>query len=106
MAQKSGIARSTTGPPRFDPSPAYVAGLLYLGLALFVLLVILGLTRYARGFVASASVLIGIVVGMAAAGAVGLVDLSRVATAPWFDVVRPFAFGAPTFVSSLRSAFS
>ncbi|WP_082504166.1 nucleobase:cation symporter-2 family protein [Methylobacterium sp. Leaf111] len=77
-------------------NPRYGA-LLYLGLALFVLLVILGLTRYARGFVASASVLIGIVVGMAAAGAFGLVDLSRVATAPWFDVVRPFAFGAPTF---------
>lgn len=27
------FAWATTGPPRFDPSPAYVAGLLYLGLA-------------------------------------------------------------------------
>jgi len=67
-------------------NPRYGA-LLYLGLALFVLLVILGLTRYARGFVASASVLIGIVVGMAAAGAFGLVDLSRAAAAPRFDLV-------------------
>lgn len=77
-------------------NPQYGAPL-YLGIALFVLLVILALTRYTRGFVASASVLIGIVAGMAAAGAFGLVDLSRVAAAPWFDVVRPFAFGMPTF---------
>jgi NCS2 family nucleobase:cation symporter-2 len=42
-------------------------------------------------------VLIGIVVGMAVAGFFGLVDLSRVASAPWFDVVRPFAFGMPKF---------
>nr|WP_246733269.1 nucleobase:cation symporter-2 family protein [Methylobacterium sp. BTF04] len=77
-------------------NPNYGA-LLYLGIALFVLLVILSLTRYSRGFVASASVLIGIVVGMVVAGFFGLVDLSRVASAPWFDVVRPFAFGWPKF---------
>lgn len=77
-------------------NPQYGAPL-YLGLALFVLLVILALTRYSRGFVASASVLIGIVVGMAAAAFFGLVDLSRVAAAPWFDIVRPFAFGWPKF---------
>lgn len=77
-------------------NPRY-GSLLYLAIALFVLLVILALTRYTRGFVASASVLIGIVAGMGAAGMFGLVDLSRVASAPWFDVVRPFAFGPPTF---------
>ncbi|WP_375463251.1 nucleobase:cation symporter-2 family protein [uncultured Methylobacterium sp.] len=69
----------------------------FLGIAAFVLCVILAITRYGVGFVSSASVLIGIVVGMVVAGFFGLVDLGRVATAPWFDVVRPFAFGWPTF---------
>ena len=70
---------------------------LFLGIALFVLVVILALTRYATGFLASASVLIGIVAGMVFAGLFGLVHLDRVAAAPWFDLVRPFAFGWPKF---------
>ncbi|TXM89507.1 purine permease, partial [Methylobacterium sp. WL122] len=69
----------------------------FLGISAFVLCVILAITRYGTGFVASASVLVGIVVGTLVAGAFGLVDLSHVATAGWFDVVRPFAFGWPTF---------
>ncbi|WP_430912358.1 nucleobase:cation symporter-2 family protein [Methylobacterium sp. sgz302541] len=69
----------------------------FLGISAFVLLVIMAITRYGTGFVSSASVLIGIVVGMVVAGLFGLVDLSRVASAPWFDVVRPFAFGWPAF---------
>ncbi|HEX8416972.1 MAG TPA: nucleobase:cation symporter-2 family protein [Methylobacterium sp.] len=77
-------------------NPDYGAPL-FLAIAAFVLCVILAITRYATGFVASASVLIGIVAGMIAAAVFGLVDLARVGTAPWFDVVRPFAFGWPTF---------
>ncbi|KAB1072423.1 nucleobase:cation symporter-2 family protein [Methylobacterium planeticum] len=69
----------------------------FLGISAFVLVLILVITRYATGFVASASVLIGIIVGMVVAAVLGLVDLGRVASAPWFDVVRPFAFGWPTF---------
>lgn len=69
----------------------------FLGISAFVLLVIMAITRYGAGFVSSASVLIGIVVGMVVAGFAGLVDLSRVASASWFDVVRPFAFGWPAF---------
>lgn len=83
-------------------NPDYGAPL-FLGIALFVLVVILALTRYATGFLASASVLIGIVAGMVFASLFGLVHLDRVAAAPWFDVIRPFAFGWPKFeiVSSL-----
>ena len=69
----------------------------YLGIAAFVLCAILAITRYATGFVASASVLIGIALGMVLAGFAGLVELDRVAAAPWFDLVRPFAFGWPSF---------
>ncbi|KQP97420.1 purine permease [Methylobacterium sp. Leaf121] len=69
----------------------------YLGIAAFVLCAILAITRYATGFVASASVLIGIALGMVLAGFAGLEELDRVAAAPWFDMVRPFAFGWPSF---------
>ncbi|MCJ2052485.1 nucleobase:cation symporter-2 family protein [Methylobacterium sp. J-070] len=77
-------------------NPRYGAPL-YLAIAAFVLCVIMAITRYGTGFVNSASVLIGIVAGMIVAGFFGLVDLGRVAGAPWFDIVRPFAFGLPTF---------
>ncbi|AWN38076.1 nucleobase:cation symporter-2 family protein [Methylobacterium radiodurans] len=77
-------------------NPNYGAPL-YLGIAAFVLCVILLVARYATGFAASASVLIGIVLGMIVSGFAGLVHLDRVAAAAWFDVVRPFAFGWPTF---------
>ncbi len=77
-------------------NPHYGAPL-HLAIAAFVLCVILAVTRFCTGFVGSASVLIGIVAGMLVAAPFGLVDLGHVVTAPWFDVVRPFAFGLPTF---------
>ncbi len=77
-------------------NPNYGAPL-YLAIATFVLCMILAITRFGTGFVNSASVLIGIVVGTLVAAFFGLLDLGHVATAPWFDVVRPFAFGVPTF---------
>ncbi|GEP11152.1 nucleobase:cation symporter-2 family protein [Methylobacterium gnaphalii] len=77
-------------------NPNYGA-LIYLGIAAFVLCLILAITRYTTGFINSASVLIGIVVGTVLAALLGLVDASHVATAAWFDIVRPFAFGFPTF---------
>ena len=58
---------------------------------------ILALTRYGTGFVDSASVLLGIVVGRWSRPLFGLVDFAQVATASWFDVVLPFHFGLPTF---------
>ncbi len=70
---------------------------IYLAISAFVLVTILAITRYATGFVASASVLIGIVVGMIVAALFGLVDVSKVAAAPWLDMVKPFHFGWPAF---------
>lgn len=77
-------------------NPHYGAPL-NLAIAAFVLSVILAITRFGTGFVNSASVLIGIVIGMVVAGFFGLVEFGHVASAPWFDLVRPFAFGVPTF---------
>ncbi len=69
----------------------------FLALALFVLVVILGITKYGRGFVANIAVLIGIVAGCIVSAAFGLMHFEKVAAAPWFGIIVPFQFGWPVF---------
>ena len=68
-----------------------------MAIAAFVLVVILLITRYSRGFLANISVLLGIVAGCVLAVALGKMGFDKVGKAHWFDVVTPFAFGVPTF---------
>ena len=68
-----------------------------LGIAAFVLLFILALVRYGRGFICNISVLLGIVAGCAVAYVMDKMTFAKVANAHWFDIVTPFAFGMPTF---------
>ena len=53
--------------------------------------------RFGRDLLARAAILVGLVVGTIAAATFVGVDTSNVATAPWFSVVTPFAFGPPEF---------
>ncbi|ODS91756.1 MAG: purine permease [Comamonas sp. SCN 65-56] len=71
--------------------------LTYLGISAAVILSIIIFMRYGRGFFSHISVLLGLIVGYAIAFGLGLVDFSGVAEAPYFGVVKPFHFGAPTF---------
>jgi NCS2 family nucleobase:cation symporter-2 len=84
------------GPVPMVDNPNYAA-LDNMAVAGFVLLAILLLVRYARGFVANIAVLLGIVIGCAVAVAMGKMSFDKVARAHWVDIVTPFAFGAPTF---------
>ena len=68
-----------------------------LGIALFVLLVILALIKWGAGFLANVAVLLGIVAGAILAAALGLMHFEKVASAAWVDVVVPFRFGVPQF---------
>ena len=68
-----------------------------LAVAAAVLVFILLLVKYAKGFVANISVLLGLVGGCVVAVAMGKMNLDKVGKAGWFDVVTPFAFGMPTF---------
>jgi NCS2 family nucleobase:cation symporter-2 len=68
-----------------------------LAIAAFVLVIILLLVKYTRGFISNISVLLGITAGCAVAIAMGKMNFDKVARAHWFDVVTPFAFGPPTF---------
>jgi uracil-xanthine permease len=78
------------------PNPKY-ADLTGLGIATIVLASILLIARYAKGFVANISVLLGIVIGGLVATAMGLMNFDKVGKAAWFDVVTPFHFGMPVF---------
>lgn len=78
------------------PNPDY-GQLQGLGIALFVLLVILGLIKWGTGFVANVSVLLGIVAGAVLASALGVMHFDKVAAAPWGALVVPFKFGVPQF---------
>ena len=78
------------------PNPKY-ADLTGVGIATIVLVSILLIARYAKGFVANISVLLGIVIGGVVATALGLMNFDKVGKAAWFDVVTPFHFGMPVW---------
>jgi uric acid transporter len=78
------------------PNPGY-GQLEGLGIALFVLLVILGLIRWGSGFVANVSVLLGIIAGAILATILGVMHYDHVVSASWVSIVTPFRFGIPTF---------
>ena len=68
-----------------------------MAIAAAVMVFILLLVKYTKGFVANISVLLGIVAGCVIAVAMGKMNFDKVDKAHWFDVVTPFAFGMPTF---------
>ncbi len=78
------------------PNPKY-ADLGGVGIAGLVLVSILVIARYAKGFLANISVLLGIVIGGVVATALGLMNFDKVAKAPWVEVVMPLQFGMPIF---------
>jgi uric acid transporter len=78
------------------PNPNY-GQLEGLGIALFVLLVILGLIRFCKGFIANVAVLLGIIAGAILAAVLGVMHFDHVVSASWVDIVPPLRFGLPTF---------
>lgn len=62
-----------------------------------VLTTIILVMKYARGFFANISVLLGIIVGASLAASLGLMHFEHVGRADWFELVTPFHFGLPIF---------
>ncbi|MDO9597470.1 MAG: nucleobase:cation symporter-2 family protein [Azoarcus sp.] len=89
-------AMKLPGPIPMVDNPSYGA-LDNMAVAGVVLVMILLLVRYGRGFVSNIAVLLGIVFGCFIAAGMGKMHFDQVAKAQWFDVVTPFAFGMPTF---------
>ncbi|WP_304511180.1 MULTISPECIES: nucleobase:cation symporter-2 family protein [Aquitalea] len=77
-------------------SPDYGSPL-YLGISLSVLIFILLIIRFARGFLANISILLGLVLGFCIALLLGKVDFDGLQDASWFALITPFKFGAPRF---------
>jgi uric acid transporter len=88
-----GINWAAGGPPTI---PNY-GDPLHLGIALIVLISILLVIRYVKGFFANIAVLLGIIIGFIIAMALGKVNFAGVAEAKWIALVYPFQFGVPTF---------
>ncbi len=77
-------------------NPAYGAPE-HLSIALIVLIAVLLITKFARGFFANIAVLLGIVVGLVVSIFMGKVNFAGTAEAPWVAFIYPFQFGMPTF---------
>ena len=95
-AQAASAPLKLAGPIPMTNNPSYGA-LDNMAIAAAVLVFILLLVRYAKGFVANISVLLGIAAGCIVAIAMGKMNFDKVGQAKGFDVVTPFAFGMPTF---------
>ena len=89
----SAVTMTPAGPV---PNPAYCAPL-HLAVAAVELVSILLITRFVKGFFANISVLLGLVIGMLIAIALGKVSFANLDQVAWFAMVRPFQFGMPTF---------
>ena len=66
--------------------------------AFLIILIIVAIEVWTKGFLRSISVLIGLVAGTAIASFMGLVSLKPVMQASWFHLPQLFYFGVPEFV--------
>jgi uric acid transporter len=78
------------------PNPKY-AQMPHIIIAGIVLVSILLIAKYAKGFIANISVLLGIILGGVIATLAGLMTFEKVAKAGWFDLVLPFEIATPVF---------
>lgn len=77
-------------------NPAY-APLGNIGLSALVLVAILAIARFGKGFVSNISVLLGIIIGGFIATLSGAMTFGKVVDAGWFALITPFHFGMPIF---------
>jgi OHCU decarboxylase len=89
--------------PKLVPAHLRFGSYTNLALAMFTVLVILALTRFARGFLPTVAVLVGLVIGTGVAALISDGSGGRVAKfggvggADWLGFTGPFHFGAPKF---------
>ena len=77
-------------------NPEY-ASLSRILIGIVVLVSILMISRYAKGFLANIAVLMGIVIGGVLAAAMGMMHFDDIAGAAWFAPIMPMHFGTPIF---------
>ncbi len=77
-------------------NPAYAAPA-NIAISALVLVAILAIAKFGKGFVSNIAVLLGIVIGGVVAAATGMMGFAKVGEAAWFGLITPFHFGMPTF---------
>ena len=78
-----------------DPKAADYATPGKLGLAIGIIMIVLAVTRFARGFLLQTAVLLGLILGVAAATVMGMTNFSAAGEAHWFGLPTIFRFGPP-----------
>ena len=68
-----------------------------LAIAFAVLVMIVLIAKYAKGFFSNIAVLLGIFFGAVVATIMGKMSFANVNNAAWFDLIYPFQFGFPRF---------
>lgn len=78
------------------PNAAYapIAG---VAISAAVLVAILLIARFGKGFVANIAVLLGIIIGGVLTAALGMMHFEKVGQAGWFALIEPLRFGIPIF---------
>ncbi len=94
-----GVQYAAGGVPA-QGTPAYGAGVSWF-LAAIVVFTTLGLSFFGRGIWSTASVLLGLAAGYAAAAAMGRVTLAPVGPADWVMIPQPFHFGFAISASAI-----
>lgn len=78
------------------PNPAY-ASPVNIGISALVLVSILVIARFGRGFIGNIAVLLGILIGAVVTALSGRMSFAKAAEADWFGLITPFHFGTPIF---------
>ncbi|AKZ64755.1 purine permease [Herbaspirillum hiltneri N3] len=78
------------------PNPDYGSPL-SLAIAAVVLVSILLITKYVKGFIANISVLMGMIVGFVIALSLGKINFDGLGATDWFAMIKPFHYGWPQF---------
>ena len=78
------------------PNPAH-GDPVNLTIAFIVLLSVMLIAKYGKGFVANIAVLLGLIIGFLISLALGKVNFAGTSAQPWIDIVYPFQFGFPEF---------
>ena len=68
-----------------------------IAISAIVLISIIMIAKFGRGFIANIAVLLGIIIGGTIAVALGMMNFDKVGEAAWFGLITPFHFGMPTF---------
>lgn len=89
-----GAMDAVTNPHTHEHDPTNIRWFLY---ALGTIVIIVGIQRLFRGFLATIAVLLGLVIGCAVAYALGDMNFDRVGEASAFGFTQPFLFGIPKF---------